>query len=65
MVLSRLAPRHDLNDYECAVRHNLNGINIMDDDGYLNDNAKNCGLDGMNRYQARAKILKMLEEKDC
>ena len=58
----KITPCHDLNDYECVVRHGY-GINIMDDDGYLNDNAKNCGLDGMNRYQARAKILKMLEEK--
>ena len=59
----KITPCHDLNDYECAVRHNLHGINIMDDDGYLNDNAKNCDLAGMNRYQARSKILKMLEEK--
>ena len=41
-----------------AVRHNLHGINIMDDDGYLNDNAKNCGLDGMNRYQAQVENIK-------
>ena len=59
----KITPSHDLNDYECALRHNLTGMNIMDDDGYLNDHAENCNLNGLNRYHARVEILNMLKEK--
>ena len=38
-------------------------MNIMDDDGYLNDHAENCNLNGLNRYHARVEILNMLKEK--
>jgi valyl-tRNA synthetase len=34
----KITPAHDPNDYACGVRHNLEFINIMNDDGTLNDN---------------------------
>lgn len=33
----KITPAHDHNDYECGKRHNLEFINIMKDDGSLND----------------------------
>ena len=35
----KITPAHDPNDYEVGVRHNLEFINILNDDGTFNDNA--------------------------
>lgn len=35
----KITPAHDTNDYEVGVRHNLELINILNDDGTLNENA--------------------------
>jgi valyl-tRNA synthetase len=35
----KLTPAHDENDYEAGTRHNLEFINILNDDGTLNENA--------------------------
>lgn len=35
----KITPAHDPNDYEVGVRHNLEFINILNDDGTLNANA--------------------------
>jgi valyl-tRNA synthetase len=35
----KITPAHDPNDYEVGVRHKLDFINILDDDGTFNDNA--------------------------
>lgn len=35
----KITPAHDLNDYEVGVRHKLEFINIMNDDGTYNANA--------------------------
>jgi valyl-tRNA synthetase len=35
----KITPAHDPNDYEVGVRHNLEFINILNDDGTLNSNA--------------------------
>jgi len=58
----KITPAHDENDYACAQRHNLEVINMMDDDGSLNDA---CGQDwtGMNRFEARARLVEALETK--
>ena len=33
----KITPAHDPNDYECAKRNNLEYINILNDDGTLNE----------------------------
>ena len=44
----KITPAHDPNDYEMAKRHNLEFINIMNEDGTLNDNAgKYKGYDAL------------------
>ncbi|CAG8814208.1 4914_t:CDS:1, partial [Racocetra fulgida] len=35
----KITPAHDFNDYEVGKRHNLEFINILNDDGTLNENA--------------------------
>jgi valyl-tRNA synthetase len=55
----KITPAHDLNDYEIGMRHNLESIDIFNDDGTLNDNAQY--LIGEDRFVARKKIIPELE----
>jgi valyl-tRNA synthetase len=56
----KVTPAHDLNDYELGIRHNLPVIDILNDDGTLNEKAQI--LVGEDRFAARKKIAAMLEE---
>lgn len=56
----KVTPAHDLNDYELGLKHHLPVIDILNDDGTLNDKAEI--LIGEDRFIARKKIAKMLEE---
>jgi valyl-tRNA synthetase len=56
----KVTPAHDLNDYELGVKHNLPVIDILNDDGTLNEKAQI--LVGEDRFIARKKIAKLLEE---
>ncbi len=55
----KITPAHDPNDFEVGLRHNLPVIDVMTDDGHMNENAgKYCGMDHM---QARQAIVADLE----
>src|SRR5574344_1803737 len=56
----KVTPAHDVNDYEIGIRHNLPVLDIIDDHGRLNEKAQI--LVGEDRFVARKKIAKMLEE---
>ena len=56
----KVTPAHDAHDYEIGQRHNLPIMEILDDDGKLNEKAQI--LVGEDRFVAREKICKMLEE---
>ena len=56
----KVTPAHDLNDYNLGIKHNLPVIDILNDDGTLNANAKI--LVGEDRFAARKKIIPLLEE---
>ncbi|TFV97119.1 valine--tRNA ligase [Algoriphagus kandeliae] len=56
----KVTPAHDLNDYELGVKHRLEVIDILNDDGTLNEKAQI--LVGEDRFVARKKIGKLLEE---
>jgi len=58
----KVTPAHDAHDYEIGLRHNLPVTEIIDDNGRLNDKAGI--LVGEDRFEARKKIVKMLEEAD-
>lgn len=56
----KITPAHDPNDFEVGKRHQLPEINIMNDDATINANGGK--FQGMDRYEARAAIVKELEE---
>ena len=56
----KVTPAHDAHDYEIGLRHNLPILDIIDDHGKLNEQAQI--LVGEDRFVARKKIAKMLEE---
>ncbi|MEO6522350.1 MAG: valine--tRNA ligase [Mucilaginibacter sp.] len=56
----KVTPAHDLNDYELGIKHNLPVIDILNDDGTLNEKA--TILVGEDRFAARKKIAVLLEE---
>ena len=57
----KMTPAHDPNDFEVGLRHNLEVIRVIADDGKINENGgKYFGLD---RYECRKAIVKDLEEQ--
>ncbi len=56
----KITPAHDPNDYEVGLRHNLEVVNCIDDDGKLTEVAGQFA--GMDRIEARPLIEKALEE---
>ena len=56
----KITPAHDPNDFLVGKRHNLEQINIMTDDGHMNELAgvKYCGMD---RFECRQALVADLE----
>ena len=57
----KVTPAHDLNDYELGLKHKLPVIDILSDDGTLNEKA--ILFVGMDRFEARKRIVKQLTEE--
>ena len=55
----KMTPAHDPNDFEVGLRHNLESIRVLDDNGRVNANGGK--YEGMDRYEARKVILADLE----
>ncbi len=56
----KITPAHDPNDFEVGKRHNLEEINVLNDDATINANG---GIyEGMDRYEARRAIVARLDE---
>lgn len=56
----KVTPAHDINDYELGIKHKLEVIDILNDDGTLNEKAQI--LIGEDRFVARKKIGKLIDE---
>ena len=56
----KVTPGHDVDDFECGCRYNLPIINILNDDGTLNNNADK--FNGMFRFDARVQVIDLLSE---
>ncbi|MBN1927618.1 MAG: valine--tRNA ligase [Prolixibacteraceae bacterium] len=56
----KITPAHDINDYEIGLRHNLEIIDTFNDNGTLSEKAEI--LIGTDRFEARKKIIPMLEK---
>ena len=57
----KVTPAHDLNDYELGLKHKLPVIDILNDDGTLNEKA--ILYVGVDRFEARKRIVKQLTEE--
>jgi len=56
----KITPAHDPNDFEVGLRHDLPIINVMTDDGYINENGgRYCGMD---LKTARKAVVEDLEK---
>ncbi len=55
----KMTPAHDPNDFEVGLRHNLESIRVLDDNGRVNENGGK--YQGMDRYEARKAVLTDLE----
>ena len=55
----KITPAHDINDYELGMKHNLESIDIFNDNGTLNEAAQI--LVGVDRFEARKQIIPELE----
>lgn len=56
----KVTPAHDPNDFACGQRHKLEFINILNDDGTINDNG--AKFKGMKRYDAREAVVAELKK---
>ncbi len=56
----KITPAHDPNDFEVGKRHNLQEINVLNDDATINANGGK--FEGMDRYECRDAIVKELDE---
>ncbi len=57
----KVTPAHDMNDYQLGQKHNLEVVDIFNEDGTLNADAQI--YIGEERFAARKKIVQELEEK--
>ena len=58
--LLKITPAHDINDYQLGDKHNLETIDILNDDGTLNQNAQLYV--GEDRFEVRKQIAIDLEK---
>ncbi len=57
----KMTPAHDPNDFEVGLRHNLEVIRVLDDNGVVNSYGGK--YEGMDRYDARKAIVADLDEQ--
>ncbi len=57
----KITPAHDPNDFEVAMRHDLERINVMNVDASINE--LGGAYAGLDRYEARKRIVADLEEQ--
>ncbi len=57
----KVTPAHDFNDFEVGNRHGLERVNVFTPDARMNDQAG--PFEGLDRFEARARIVKELEEQ--
>ncbi|WLT01165.1 valine--tRNA ligase [Lactobacillus helsingborgensis] len=59
--LVKITPAHDPNDFLVGNRHHLKRINVMNDDGTMNENAGK--YEGMDRFACRKALVNDLKEQ--
>ena len=59
----KITPAHDENDYKIAIKHNLDSIDILNDDGSISKKIKEYA--GIDRFKVRKQIAIDLEKNNC
>ncbi len=59
--LVKVTPAHDPNDFEMGLRHNLEMISVIDEDGRMTEAAGR--FKGLERFQCRREVVAALEEQ--
>ena len=59
----KITPAHDVNDYKIGIKHDLDVIDILNDDGTLNENA--ILFTNKDRFEVRNLIENKLKENNC
>jgi len=59
----KMTPAHDPNDFEVGLRHNLDVIRVIADNGTINENGGK--YEGLDRYECRKQIVRDLDEQGC
>src|SRR5436190_173604 len=57
----KVTPAHDPNDYQIGLRHDLEQLLVMNDDGTMNAGA-GVDFEGLDRFKAREKVIERFEE---
>lgn len=57
----KITPAHDPNDFDIGNRHDLERINVMNEDGTMNDRALDYA--GLDRFEARKRVVADLKEQ--
>lgn len=60
----KVTPAHDPNDFEMGKSHNLEMVNILNDDGSLNQKVPEP-FRGLDRFEARERVVEALQELGC
>jgi valyl-tRNA synthetase len=56
----KITPAHDFNDFEIGLQHNLDLVQVIDEEGHMNENA---GVyQGLDRYDCRQRLLRDLQK---
>ena len=55
----KITPAHDPNDFEVGLRHNLESVIVMNEDGTMNANSGK--YEGMDRYECRKAVVEELK----
>ena len=59
----KVTPAHDINDYELGIKHNLDSVDIFNDNGTLNESAQL--FIGVDRFEVRKQIVEELDKNGC
>jgi len=57
----KVTPAHDPNDFQIALRHGLDQVNVLNEDGTMNENAGDYA--GVDRYECREALVEELRQK--
>ena len=59
----KITPAHDINDYNIGIKHNLPVVDVLNEDGTLNDHAVLPQFIGKDRFKVRREIAEQLQEE--